>query len=241
MTVKNIFSILLFLWASSCSIPPQKEAMVTGQLLDGKGEKLIFSELDTKSVVRLDSILLDEPGSFHFKVKTPEPGFFLLGAPSGKSLVMLLKPGETAKITGSFNEFPSHIHIAGSEDNALLDSFFRFTRKNEEAVDSLEMLMVEYQDSSGFYELTQKADTLIKNILARQRSFELDFVNDNPESLASLIVLYYAFGIHPVLNPEQDFSCFKKVDSALNAKYPGNKHTKYHHQKMEAYKQVQKK
>jgi len=239
MTVNKTILLPLILFLSSCSLSSHKEAIVAGQLQHGNGEKLVLSELDIKTVIGVDSMEMDGEGSFHFNVKVPEPGFFLLRAPSGKVLVLLLKPGETVKLSGTFNEFPDHINLEGSTDNKLMDAFFRFTRHNEKVVDSLEMSMVENQDSSGFYEITQRADTILKNIWDRQRTYELEFIERHPASLVSLIVLYYAFGINTVLNPEQDFSSFEKVDSALNRSYPENKHTKYHRQRMEEFKRLQ--
>jgi len=67
----------------------------------------------------------------------------------------------------------------------LLNEFFRSTRKNERQVDSLEMLLMDRQDSAGYSELTEKIDAAFRQIWERQRSFEMAFINKNPKSLAS--------------------------------------------------------
>ena len=58
------------------------------------------------------------------------------------------------------------------------------------------------------------------------------FINKNSNSLASLIVLNYSFGMNPVLSPEKDFAYYQKLESTLFRKFPENKHVKFHHQRV---------
>lgn len=227
-----IFCLIGSVLFYSCSHAPENEAIITGKLNDGKGEKLVLTELDTKIVKRIDSVICDAGGSFRFRVKLPEPGFYMLHALSRKVLVLMLHPGDTVKVSGSFSSFPDHVMIEGPDETRWLADFFRFTRGQERKVDSLEMLLVEKQDSSGYFELTEKLDTVFKSIWERQREEEKRFIDQHPNSMASLIVLNYAFGLNTVLNPDDDFPWFEKLDSALTLSYPENKHVKYHHQRM---------
>jgi hypothetical protein len=116
----------------------------------------------------------------------------------------------------------------------LLHDFFVYTRLNERKVDSLEMLLVEQQDSSGYYLLTQRLDTSFRQIWESQVLYEKEFIDKHPGSLASLVVLNYAFGMSPVLSPEEDFEYYAKLDSVLFKKFPENKHVQYHHQRVTA-------
>lgn len=232
-----LFLVLIFFF---CSRPHQDQALITGQLQKGNGEKLILTELGPKTIRKVDSVHLDTRGFFFFNLKIAEPGFYMLHAPSGKVLVLLLNPSDTVNLSGNLTEFPDQIRMKGPGQTRLLEEFFRFTRRNERAIDSLELLLVERQDSEGYFELSQRLDTVFKNIWDRQRAYELDFIDKHPSSLASLIVLNYAFGLNPVLSPETDFTCFEKLDSALIKSYPENKHVKYHHQRVMEFKMQKK-
>jgi hypothetical protein len=159
-----------------------------------------------------------------------EPGFWLLKAPTGKILVLLMHPRDHIQLDGSALNFPDNVILRGPNDALLLHEFFRFTRQNEAEVDSLEMLLVERQDSSDYYPLTQKLDTAFRMIWEKQRKYELAFIAKHPGSLASLIVVNYAFGMNSVLNPDDDFTSFSTLDSALMKNYPENEHVKFHHQ-----------
>ena len=224
--------LVLIVMFSACSRAPRPEALVMGKLVMGNDNQLLLSELEPKSVRRIDSMVPGVSGDFQFRIPLTEPGFFMLHAPSGKVLVIMLHPGDTVCLSGSFEEFPDQVRIAGSEETMWLDGFFRSTRLREKKVDSLELILVEKQDSSGFYEWTRKLDTLFKAIWEEQRAEELLFIQKHSGSLSSLIVLNYAFGLNTVLNPTDDRVWFEKLDSALNLRYPANKHVRYHHERM---------
>ncbi|MCK9423127.1 MAG: DUF4369 domain-containing protein [Bacteroidales bacterium] len=236
---KTIIIFLAFIFFS-CSHSLQHQAIITGQLKQGQGEKLVLTELEPKTIRKIDSTVLDAGGSFRFKVILTEPGFYMLHASSGKVLVLLLNLEDTVNLSGSFQGFPDQIKLNGPAQTKLLEDFFRFTRKNECAVDSLELLLVERQDSAGYFELSRKLDTVFKNIWDRQRAYELDFIDKHPSSLVSLIVLNYAFGLNTILAPEKDLTYFEKLDSVLTKSFPENKHVKYHHQRLMEFKRQKK-
>jgi len=226
---------LLFLFCS-CQHPAGNRAMVNGNLADATGLKLTLQEMDTREIHSIDSVLPDRSGKFTFNPVIKESGFWLIKAATGKILVLLLNAGDQVELTGSTRDFPDNVIVKGTKETMLLNDFFRFTRINEREVDSLEMLLIDRQDSAGYFELTQKLDTSFRQIWERQRTFEMAFINKNPGSLASLVVLSYAFGMAPVLSPEDDFAYYLKLDSALFQAFPENKHVKYHHQRVLEYK-----
>jgi len=231
--MKNIiltFAILVFL--SSCLHQQRDIAIVKGSFSDEPGVKLVLQEMDTHEIHVIDSVVLGQSGKFSFNPFIEEPGFWLLKAQSGKILVLLLHAGDKIELTGSARDFPDNVILKGPADAMLLNDFFRHTRQNETQVDSLEMLLAERQDSADYYPLTQKLDTLFRSIWEQQRAFEIAFLTKHPESLASLIILNYAFGLSPVLSPDEDFRYYELLDSALSVRYPDNKHVKFHHQRV---------
>ena len=233
--IKSIAALVIptLLIIASCQRPPGGSALLEGKLSDASGVKLTLQEMDIKEIHSLDSVIMDEGGRFNFSVAVNETGFWLLKAPTGKILVLLLKAGDRVELTGSAADFPDHVTMNGPNEAMLLNDFFRNTRTNELKVDSLEMLLAIHQDSSDYYQLTQKLDDSFRQIWEAQRSCEIAFINKHPGSLASLVVLNYAFGMSPVLSPEEDFIYYEKVDSALSKVMPENKHVKYHHQRVE--------
>ena len=232
--IKSIVSrgLLILLFCSSCQHQLRNRAVVHGKLADAKGLTLVLQELDTRKIHSVDSIVPDQNGEFNFSPVILEPGFWLIKAPAGKILVLSLNAGDKVELSGSARDFPDNVIVNGPHDAKLLNEFYRCTRKNEREVDSLEMLLIDRQDSAGYFALTQKVDSSFRQIWERQRSSEMTFINKNPTSLASLIVLNYSFGMSPVLSPEKDFAYYQKLESTLYRKFPENKHVKFHHQRV---------
>jgi hypothetical protein len=243
MVFINIFTVMrkilvgmgfpiLFLLAS-CQHHPLNTASIQGHFSHAAGIKLVLQELDTREIHSVDSVLLDDSGKFNFNPVVNESGFWLIKAPSGKIMVLSLSAGDQVELSGSTLDFPDFVSMKGPEEAALLNDFFRRTRLNERKVDSLEILLAERQDSSDYYLLTQKLDSSFRDVWESQRKDEMVFIDSHPGSLASLVVLNYAFGMSPVLSPEEDFAYYQKLDSTLVRIFPGNKHVKFHHQRVE--------
>ncbi|MEI6456991.1 MAG: DUF4369 domain-containing protein [bacterium] len=232
--MKNIFILcwLLLVLLVSCKTKIPDHVSIQGQLTNGPGEKIVLTELGTKSISRLDSVTLDEGGKFSFLVKLSEPGFYMLQSQQGKVLVLFARPGDTILLNGNLIFFPENVIVKGPGETELLEEFFRYTRQNEKRVDSLENLLVENQESEGYYALTQKIDSAFRQIWIDQLEYEKAFIDRHPSSLISLIVLNYAFGLNTVLSPADDSIYFLKLDSSLMRSCPGNKHTEYHHQRI---------
>ncbi len=239
---KSRFVTIVFLlgfFFTGCNLKNQGKATIAGKLSGAAGERLILQELDTKEIHNLDSVIVDNGGAFTFSVMPAERSFYLLQATSGKVLVLALDKGETVHVSGAFQDFPDATCIDGTPDNLLLQNFFAFTRKNEHRVDSLENLLVERQDSSDYYQLTVNLDTAFKQIWEQQRTFEKSFLDKNSGSLVSLIVLNYAFGMSPVLSPEEDSAYYINLDTSLNKAFSENKHVKYHRQRIQEFRRQQ--
>lgn len=232
LTPSLFFFVILL---SACNQVKPDSALITGQIRNAVGSVIILQELGTKEIHNLDSAKIDAGGRFTFRLSPLETGFYMLRAPSGKVLVMMIGQGDTIQLGGDFTEFPDELVFRANKQASLLHDFFIFTRINEKAVDSLEMLLLEMQDSSSYYKLTQSTDTAFQKIWYRQKAYEESFINQNPGSLASLIVLNYSFGMSPVLSPDEDFGYYLKLDSGLARTNPGNKHVIYHHQRVSEY------
>ena len=232
----SFFVVAVVMFTMSCQHPSGKLASIRGNLTGASGFKLVLQEMDTKEIHAMDSVIPGKDGKFSFSPLITEPGFWLLKSPSGKIMVLLLNAGDEVELSGNFSDFPDNVLLKGPGETMLLNDFFRRTRMNERKVDSLEMLLVERQDSADYYQLTQKLDTSFKQIWDSQRSEEMKFIDAHPGSLASLVALNYAFGMSPVLSLDEDYIYYQKLDSVLFRKFPDNKHVKFHHQRVAGYK-----
>lgn len=229
---KGLIALLVTATIAGCKGPAKDTATVEGRLVDAKGFKLVLAEMDTRQIRPVDSVMTDAPGTFAFRPIVKETGFWLLKAPSGKVLVLVLSPGDRLTVNGSAVDFPNRITLTGPAETMAIDSFYKVTRKHEARVDSLEALLLSRQDSADFLALSQQADTILGQILISQRMLETKFLSTHPAIIGNLLVLNYAFGPQPVLDPRTDIAWYIRVDSALCARWPDNKHVAAHHQRM---------
>ncbi|MDP1621935.1 MAG: DUF4369 domain-containing protein [Bacteroidales bacterium] len=229
-------AVIVLALFSSCQHTNEKRAVVNGSLADASGIKLILQEMDPRAIRAVDSVVPDHTGNFRFNLVVGEPGFWLLKAATGKIMVLLLDEGDHIELSGSARDFPDNVIMKGTEEAMILNAFFKQTRLFETAVDSLEMLLVLHQDSSDYYHFTQITDNAFRQILEIQRRNEIEFISRHPFSLGSLVVLNYAFGANPVLDPVEDFIYYHQLDSTLMEKFPENKHVRFHHQRVEEIK-----
>lgn len=231
-------TLLLFcLLLLSCNHSGDGKATISGVLTGAAGEKLVLRKLGPGEMERLDSTTVDPKGAFSFALTPAGTDFYLIQDNGGKVLAIILGEGGQITVSGDFSDFPNRTKVEGSEDNILLQDFFGFTRKNEQKVDSLEMVLANAQEESNYYQITQQIDTAFKAIWEEQREFEKRFIDKHAGSLASLIVLNYAFGMSPVLSPVEDSAYYLKVDSALMPVYPENRHVQYHHRRIPELRQ----
>ncbi len=182
--------------------------------------------MGVKEIIPLDSARIDN-GKIAFSHEIEQPGFYLLIFPSGKRLTLVMKKGEELHITGNIMGPTSDLTLWGSEESQLLQSFFRATKRNKDRIDSIKRVLLMHEGSEDFLRFSMKADSLFSMVSADQKKLEKEFIDQSPMSLASLIVLNYAFGPKPVLTMEEDPDYYFKLTSLFSL-YPKNKHVLYH-------------
>ncbi|MEI6435574.1 MAG: DUF4369 domain-containing protein [Bacteroidota bacterium] len=235
VSIVQLVFLILTVGLTSCNRGQDSNARIAGKLTNAQEMRLILMEMDTRSILPVDSAILENTGTFAFNLKIKETGFWLLKAPSGKILVMVIHPGDQLELYGSANEFPDNVKIKGTTEAMTLHGFYAETRKEELLVDSLENELSSHQEDDDYFQITHKTDTALRQIWERQRNREIRYINNFPGFLSSLVVINYAFGMSPVISPEDDFAYYTKLDSALNRNFPENKHVKYHHQRVLEY------
>jgi hypothetical protein len=229
------FSLIVILFSCSTQVNPNG-IIINGQFQNGATRKIYFSELIVNGINNLDSAILDETGLFRFRFNPSETGFYVVKSSNGDYILLLLEKNESVNIFADLKKQPFTYQVDGSPGSALLKEFYDHTLVTLVAADSLRSVLMENRESPNFYKLSLSFDSLFQKLIDHQKIIEKTFIRQNPNSLASLIVLNYKFGMTPVLNAEEDFPVFLELDSTLSIRYPSNKHVAFHHQRVVEYK-----
>jgi hypothetical protein len=232
------YFILISIFMVSCAEEQKQEGItISGNFLNAKGKQIYFAELETDGIKNLDSLVVDEKGTFNFQHKPLDAGFYLVKTNSGENVLLMLEKNETVDLSADLGATPFDYQITGSPGSILLKEFYTQTFEKLSKADSLAAILRNLQGTPEFYELSVKLDPLFIQIVEEQQALERSFIAKHDTSLASLIVLNYKFGMLPVLTIDKDFDLYKHLDSTLSKSYPSNKHVVNHHNKVIEYQQ----
>ncbi len=219
-------AILLFACNNNKKKAGENEFIINGYFANAKQSFVFLEELQPRKLVRIDSVKIDEDGKFVFKRGIKESGFYLVKLAKDNFITLLIEKGETIDLSGDAAELARSYRVSGSAGSMLLKNWNVFLRQNTERTDSLAKTLVSSQEKPNFLEIKTSLDSTYKTILSNVRAEARKFIDQNPKSLASLIVLYQYFGNKPLFNEKDDFTYFEKLNKSLLAVYPNSEHTK---------------
>ena len=240
MNIKNLLFFGIIVIFFSCSRPLKPVGItVSGHFQNASGKKIYFSELEVDGIKNLDSTVLDDKGVFQFYHKPVDAGFYLIKSSSGENILLLMEKEESANVSADFKKAPFNYEVTGSSGSTCLKNFYSQTFINLSKADSLASILRKLKDTPDLYPKSVAFEPLFQNIIEDQKNLEKLFIRNNIKSLSSLIALNYKFGILPVLQEDEDFDLYLKLDSTLSKIYPSNKHVLFLHQRVAEHQRQQ--
>ncbi|MEZ5083755.1 MAG: redoxin domain-containing protein [Bacteroidales bacterium] len=207
-------------------------AVIKGQFTEYPEQLIYFQELEVKKTIPLDSVRTDDQGKFVFNLHLDDVGFYLLKTGPTNHLILLIEKNENMEVFSSNIDFFSGYEVSGSPGSELLAAYNDFMFKQKSRIDSIGKVYNESKGSKDFLSIKNKLDSVYLSIVDDQKKYIQHFINKNPGSLASLIVLNRKLGMAEVVDEVADFRWLFITDSLLSQKYPGNKHVLDHHQRV---------
>jgi len=235
--MKNLTIILsLILILSSCSTEPEFFT-VSGEISNANGEKLYLVELQSNNTQILDSIILNEKGTFSFKGQTNIPKFYAIRTNNNNYLTLIINDLDQIHVTTNIDNLAENAIITGSNDskNILL-----LRTKLEKSIEQLDSLADYYQSLIGSWKINQVKDSLkivSQSIIDNHTNYTKEFIDKNKNSLSGLMALYQQIAPRRyVLSLDEDFEYFNMVDSSLMLRFPESEAVKSLHSQIEEFK-----
>ncbi len=198
--------------------------IIRGQLENAESIVLKIQELTTTDLLPVDSIMTAPDGSFSYRAKLEEAAYLVFRTDRDNHITLVVEPGEEIIVHGDAMNLPDSHRISGSEASVLLSSFRCKMDRNYERVDSLAEVFRRSKYQDDFISVRQELESAYRSIFREQQALARQFIRDNPQSLASIIVLYHYFGNHLLLKESEDFEYFELLGSSLSTAYPTNRH-----------------
>ncbi|MFO7613446.1 MAG: thioredoxin-like domain-containing protein [Bacteroidales bacterium] len=216
---------ILFLVITGCgSNNDGFRTVIKGEFPDFAGKMVTLSEIDIYQAIPVDTTNIKSDGSFRFSFNRTEAGFYLIKVDNRNYLTLVLDQENRIDVYSGGKELRPHYRVEGSPDSELYRQFELFHENNRKKIDSLSMVFKNYQRSSRFLAMKMELDENYIAIFDSQREYMINFLENNCQSLASLLIINRRFGQRLVINENDDFDYFKRVDSCLSVRYPNNKH-----------------
>ena len=221
---------------------------IKGKLKNTRADLIKLELLKIDSLKPIDSVRVDENGEFSFKYKLQEAGFYLLKVSNDNFINLLIDKGEDLLISGDIKQMANDYTVSGSKGSELLFQLNRYLRNNYKKADSLKEILDKKYTEPDYYKVKRQIDSVYILIFNDQRKFNMSFIDNNLNSLASIMALYQVFGRKKLLNENDDFEYFEKLDKSLSVFYPGSDYVKELHNRVitinkekTAYKEAEKK
>ena len=230
-----MFSLIILILLFSCN-RTEDESMttITGKFSVHSGEYVFLKEIKVRDVILLDSMKANDKGDFKFRLKQEQDGFYLVNTTKDDSyLVLQLNRGENVVVDSDSAVFLNGYSVAGSAGSILLLDFEMFMSIQKARIDSLYEVFVREQYQPDFIEVKGQLDSIYQVIVDNQKTYVREFIEEHPSSLATLLVVNRKLGRTEVLDEDEDFEYFHKLDSALMIRYPDNDHVLDNHERVE--------
>ena len=217
---KLLFALVIFISITACN-SNKKGFEISGSIKNSAGEMILLKEMRTNSLETVDSFEISELGEFSMSGDLEIPNFYILEKDPNNYITLIINPGEKVKINADGESMMTDYDIKGSKDSELLKSY---TSKLLSIIEELGMLSQTYRDSvqsPNISAIMQELDRKSEELGNEMRDFTISFIEDNPESLASLMALYQQLAPRQyILDPMTDIEYYEKVDNSLYSLYP---------------------
>ena len=229
--------IIVSVFFVSCKRTPKAqsdELVINGKLTNSTGSMIWLSELDGRTVHLMDSVHIGDEGVFSFRIKTQNACFYIVSTRKKDYAIIIGNKGETIMLTGDATHLSSTWNAKGSKETRLYLDYWEESRKQLNRIDSLTFIFRSSHLSPEYMTTRIRLDSIFNAIMEKQRDAATSFVNENPGSLASLLVIDAKFPRNPLFNEVRDINYYKLLDSCLSKTYKDNKlvtdfHIRYQH------------
>lgn len=198
---------------------------IAGTVAGGENQTLILERLDVNQTSVIDSIKLDQNGSFSVKIDLEEPELYILKNSERDLINLLVSPGEPISIKTTFDTFGSDYNVEGSEESEGIRILVEHLQQTRNVLDSLQAVAATIEDpESPQMDLIRNA---YGQAFIKQNRFTIKYLVENMGSLSSVYALYQKYdGENLVLGREQDLQYFKSVADSLEITYPNSSLTR---------------
>jgi len=204
--------VVAALTIASCN---DKKFTVEGQVANAKDSVLYFENVGLEGINTLDSIKLDEEGSFSFSEEAPAtPEFYRLRI-ADQIINVSIDSTETVQFKAEYPGMASNYTVSGSD--------------NCEKIKELTLMQMELQNRAIAIQrnpslgVDEANDSIQRLINAHKEKVKSNYIYKEPMKAYSYFALFQAIGNYLIFNPrtnKDDIKAFAAVATSWDTYYP---------------------
>src|SRR6056297_1680906 len=235
--MKKLFLLAFIIIGIQSCDSQSNEFKIEGKVNNSDNEKVYLSEMKVDKVDKIDSVQIKDDGTFIFKGYTNIPKFYMIQVSPRNSVTLIVKPGEEIKLTGNIQNLSETYDVEGSAGSQKVLELNQKLGATITTIDSLGQVFRNNPDKEPGEKLRARLNEESQKLVQDHKEYTKQFIDNNLESLASLMALYQQIGPRSyVLNPKEDLAYYEKVDSSLMSLYPNSEPVKSLHSQLADYK-----
>ena len=200
---------------------------ISGVIKGTEKEMIYLDKMDAGDIISVDSSGINKHGEFNLNTKASELNFYRLRLSDNNFVTLLTGPGEKIRVTSNKEYLPDYYKLTGSENSQKIRILDKHLLETQKKLDSLSNLFKELNNKPRFDTIREEINETYLKIKNEQRDFNINFILENLNSLASIKALYQMFDKNTyVLYKNRDLQYLKIVSDSLQKAYPKSKHTK---------------
>jgi len=223
--MKKIFLVLIPLFALlSCKNSEKSGFTLTGTIKNAEGKQLILNKFLPKFTLALDTVKIGKDGEYTFNEHTTAPELFGLQLEGHNGQIIFIADSlNKITINADTSNFRINYTVEGSEDSKLLQTLYNNLDKAFDSLDSLNQIYISQKGTADLDSLVKMINGESQKVFEKHKTYSEKFINEHPESPASIIALYQQFGKNmSVFDINENRDLFTKVDDSLFKLYPNS-------------------
>lgn len=208
----KIIYLIVILFAFSCG---KNDYKLSGIITNYSGKYIYLEELTSDSILPVDSVKLDQKGTFDFAKSLPSTKFFILKTENNQFVTLIIHPGEEITVSANAVDYEKTMTVDGSDDSKLANEL---NKQLITTLDKLNQLRVKFQKNP---KMVDSIASEYADLLSKQKKYSIGFIENHSTSLACLLALNHQLGDgFYIFNPSEDMKYFEMVEKSLKEKYP---------------------
>lgn len=187
------------------------------------GTSLFLDFVSSTEIITKDTATIQADGSFNFKHEIEELGYYRIRLNNQSYINLVLDKGEKPTITADGANLMTTYAIEGSSESEKLREFNMAYQANARKQDSLGR---HYQQNPNNQDVLIQVQVAALYSIDEMNKHFVRIINEKPASLVSLAAVQ-------MLDINEHGELYKKVNEALNEKYPTSPYTKNFNQQFE--------